>query len=170
MYALPARSGQPSPLPLHRPQPILPADRTEKFGTHAGARFALFDIDRTAEPQGIAPGSLDLILASNVLHNALDLDASLSYLGSLLAGRPAGAVRGRAKKGCNGLPWLQCWKRRRTVRHSIAIAGCAVLTSGSKHWAQADTSPSVPILPRKANGLRRPASVGGPVEQGCRGM
>lgn len=56
----------------------------EKFAQHTGTRFALFDIDRTADHQGIAPGSLDLILASNVVHNAMDLDASLSYLGSLL--------------------------------------------------------------------------------------
>ncbi|OWY35630.1 non-ribosomal peptide synthetase [Herbaspirillum aquaticum] len=86
MYALPALS-QASPQSLYHytdlSQFFLQIGR-EKFGTHAGARFALFDIDRTAEHQGIAPASLDLILASNVLHNALDLDASLSYLGSLL--------------------------------------------------------------------------------------
>jgi hypothetical protein len=133
-------------------------------------RFALFDIDRTAEPQGIAPGSLDLILASNVLHNALDLDASLSYLGSLRRRTACWCcARPRAKKAAMG--YRGCSAGSGAGRYSLQHRHSRL--RGTDEWIEAlGASGYEPIgaYPMRANGLRRPASVGGPVEQGCRGM
>ncbi|MET3493992.1 non-ribosomal peptide synthetase/type I polyketide synthase [Variovorax boronicumulans] len=86
--------------------PHLPASRTEYvfsdvsplFLDRAAARFAdqpfvryqLFDIDRAPASQGLEPGSFDLVLASNVLHAAADLRATMANVRDLL--RPSGVL------------------------------------------------------------------------------
>jgi SAM-dependent methyltransferase len=47
--------------------------------------YAVFDINDPPEAQGVPRGTVDLILASNVVHNARDLDRTLRQLGLALA-------------------------------------------------------------------------------------
>ncbi len=61
-----------------------------KFGDFPGFRTGHYDINRAAAEQRYAPGSFDAILASNVLHNAHDLVATLSDIGMLL--KPGGIL------------------------------------------------------------------------------
>lgn len=48
-------------------------------------RTALFDINTPPEEQGIQPGSLDVVLCANVLHNAQNIDDTLLQIERLLA-------------------------------------------------------------------------------------
>ena len=86
--------------------PELPADRTDYRFTDVSTYFtrrarsrlaaypfvsdALFDIDRPPAEQGVPDGSVDLIVAANVLHNAADLDRTLHGLHDALA--PGGVL------------------------------------------------------------------------------
>lgn len=82
--------------------PALPADRvayrftdlSTAFTEHARkcyrdahpfVDYGLFDIDKDPAEQGIAPGSVDVLVAANVLHDAKNLDRSLASLRRLLA-------------------------------------------------------------------------------------
>lgn len=82
--------------------PTLPADRVEylftdistAFTASAKRRYAdaypfvsygLFNIDDEPTPQGLAPGSADVIVAANVLHDAKDLGRTLRNIRGLLA-------------------------------------------------------------------------------------
>lgn len=81
--------------------PLLPAERTryiftdisEAFFTRAEGRFAQYDfveyrrldLDRDLLEQGFHQGSVDLVIASYVLHATKDLKRSLRRLGELLA-------------------------------------------------------------------------------------
>ncbi|MEU0052740.1 amino acid adenylation domain-containing protein [Streptomyces sp. NPDC006309] len=82
--------------------PTLPADRVRyhftdistAFFASARERYAdaypfvtygLFDIDDEPAPQGLAPGSADVIVAANVLHDAKDLGRTLENIRGLLA-------------------------------------------------------------------------------------
>jgi SAM-dependent methyltransferase/acyl carrier protein len=55
-----------------------------KFSAYPFVRYALFDIDREAEEQKLAPGSFDLILAANVMHAARDLELAFDRVRHLL--------------------------------------------------------------------------------------
>ncbi|WP_052357193.1 methyltransferase [Actinomadura welshii] len=57
----------------------------ERFGGRDGVRFAIFDINRDAAVQGVAPGSFDVVLSANVLHNARHVGGMLAGLADLLA-------------------------------------------------------------------------------------
>ncbi|MBO8085420.1 MAG: class I SAM-dependent methyltransferase [Marichromatium sp.] len=50
-----------------------------------GVDTALLDIDRDPREQGRAPGSAALVLATNVLHNAVDAVRALTHIRTLLA-------------------------------------------------------------------------------------
>ncbi len=81
--------------------PALPGDRvryqftdvsmffTERarraFGGYPFVEYSVLDIDRDAASQGHPPGSADVIIAANVLHDAKDLPRSLGSLRSVLA-------------------------------------------------------------------------------------
>jgi amino acid adenylation domain-containing protein len=92
---------------------VLPPDRVSyrfsdisTFFTHQAERdfaaypfvsFSRYDIDREPLEQGIAPGSVDIIIAANVLHDARNLARTLGYLRRALA--PGGmliAIEGTA--------------------------------------------------------------------------
>jgi pyochelin synthetase len=60
-----------------------------RFG-RAGMAFGTLDVDRPLAAQGVAAGSVDLVVAANVLHDARDLDATLAELRSALA--PGGVL------------------------------------------------------------------------------
>ncbi|EME60938.1 type 12 methyltransferase [Amycolatopsis decaplanina DSM 44594] len=63
------------------------SDAEERFAGTEGVRFGLLDIDGDPASQGVAPGTLDVVLGANVLHNARDLGATLrSFRESLLPG------------------------------------------------------------------------------------
>ncbi|WP_280235089.1 non-ribosomal peptide synthetase [Nocardia cyriacigeorgica] len=62
----------------------------QDFAAYDFVDYALFDLNAPAAAQGFAPGSFDLIVCANVLHNAVNIDASLSALHRLLA--PSGAL------------------------------------------------------------------------------
>lgn len=81
--------------------PRVPADRTEyyytdlspmffskaepKFYDYPFVRFQPLDIENDPEAQGFAPGSFDMIVASNVLHAVKDLRSVLARVKNLLA-------------------------------------------------------------------------------------
>lgn len=54
------------------------------FGDHPGLRHALFDIQADPLGQGLEPGSQDVVLAANVLHNARHAGRCLAALRELL--------------------------------------------------------------------------------------
>ena len=60
-------------------------DARQRFAGHDGLRYALFDINADPTAQGIDPGSLDVVLSANVLHNAHDIGATLRGFHRLLA-------------------------------------------------------------------------------------
>lgn len=55
-----------------------------RFGSRAGLRFGLLDIDRDCREQGFAPNSFDVVLAAGVLENAKDIPASMSRVAELI--------------------------------------------------------------------------------------
>ncbi|AQS66341.1 non-ribosomal peptide synthetase [Streptomyces pactum] len=57
----------------------------ERFRHDARVEYAVFDIDREPAPQGVEPGSVDVVIAANVLHDAKDVQWSLTRLRSALA-------------------------------------------------------------------------------------
>ncbi|MER7402829.1 SDR family NAD(P)-dependent oxidoreductase [Streptomyces sp. NPDC000070] len=81
--------------------PVLPhqltrytyTDLTAAFFPRAQARFAgcdtldyrTLDLNQDPEEQGFTPGSFDLVVAANVLHATIDLNATLTRLSGLLA-------------------------------------------------------------------------------------
>jgi phthiocerol/phenolphthiocerol synthesis type-I polyketide synthase C len=81
--------------------PAFPADRTyylftdvtEAFTARAERRFSgfpfvhfgTFDLEKPVDGQGLAPGSFDLIVASDAVHVAADLRAALDRISQLLA-------------------------------------------------------------------------------------
>ncbi|MEM9489519.1 MAG: class I SAM-dependent methyltransferase, partial [Myxococcota bacterium] len=56
----------------------------ERFGHHPGMRCDLLDINREFAAQGFAPGSADVVLAGNVLHNAAHVGHALRRIRRLL--------------------------------------------------------------------------------------
>ena len=60
------------------------------FRAYPFVDYATFDVDREPAAQGVPPGSVDLVIGANVLHDAKDLDRSLRQLGSVLA--PGGVL------------------------------------------------------------------------------
>jgi pyochelin synthetase len=68
-----------------------------RFADHPAVEFGQLDVDGAPGPQGITPGSVHVVVAANVLHDAKDLSATLEHLVSLLT--PGGilvAVEGTA--------------------------------------------------------------------------
>ncbi|MFI6403196.1 amino acid adenylation domain-containing protein [Streptomyces sp. NPDC050548] len=57
----------------------------ETYARHPWVRYGLFDLNEDYRPQGLAPNSADVVLAANVLHNAVDADEMLRRLGELAA-------------------------------------------------------------------------------------
>jgi|HubBroStandDraft_1064217.scaffolds.fasta_scaffold00052_10 acyl transferase domain-containing protein/SAM-dependent methyltransferase/aryl carrier-like protein len=74
-------------------------DLSQRFLAHGAARFgaahpflrtALYDVERPCEASGLEPGSVDIVLASNVLHATSSLAGTLAGLARLL--RPGGLL------------------------------------------------------------------------------
>jgi pyochelin synthetase len=68
-----------------------------RFAGHDFVEFGQYDVDGEPGPQGVAPGSVDVIVAGNVLHDAKDLATTLKQLATALA--PGGmlvAIEGTA--------------------------------------------------------------------------
>jgi len=74
----------------------------EKFGGYPFVRYAALDIERDPKSQGHQPHSYDLIIASNVLHNATGIDAALGAIRELL--RPGGYLL--ILDATRNTPWL----------------------------------------------------------------
>ncbi|WP_329241745.1 amino acid adenylation domain-containing protein [Actinoallomurus sp. NBC_01490] len=55
-----------------------------RFGDDGIVDYRTFDIDRAPDEQGVTPGTFDVVVAANVMHDAADLDRSLEHLRSLL--------------------------------------------------------------------------------------
>jgi len=60
------------------------ATAKEQFAAYPWMRYGLFDLNREHAEQGYPPGSVDLVLAANVLHNARHVGETLAALGELL--------------------------------------------------------------------------------------
>ena len=70
--------------------PYFLAKAREHPADHPGLRFAVLDIEQDPAEQGFAPGTFDLVLATNVLHATEDLRTSLGHARRLLA--PGGTL------------------------------------------------------------------------------
>ncbi|MFD7305242.1 amino acid adenylation domain-containing protein [Streptomyces pharetrae] len=57
----------------------------EAYADCPWVRFGLFDLNEDYRAQGLRPNSADVVLAANVLHNAVDADEALRRLGELVA-------------------------------------------------------------------------------------
>jgi acyl transferase domain-containing protein len=98
--------------------PALPADRVsytftdvspvfleraaERFGSHAGFRRALLDVQRDPVAQGFEAAGFDVVIAANVLHVAADLGRALDHVRKLLA--PGGLLL--LLEGTAPEPWV----------------------------------------------------------------
>ncbi|MGM1059462.1 SDR family NAD(P)-dependent oxidoreductase [Saccharothrix sp. Mg75] len=65
---------------------FFPRVRT-RFQEHDFVRYEVLDLDHDPVPQGFAPGSFDVVIASNVLHATADLRRSLRSVADLLTDR-----------------------------------------------------------------------------------
>ena len=70
--------------------PLFVARARERFGAHAFMRYQVLDLEREPLQQGLAPGSFDLVIASNVIHATADLRRTLVRVRQLLA--PGGVL------------------------------------------------------------------------------
>jgi ubiquinone/menaquinone biosynthesis C-methylase UbiE len=59
-------------------------DARRRFADHTGLRYGRFDINADLLAQGVDEGSLDLVIGANVLHNAVDIGATLRGIRRLL--------------------------------------------------------------------------------------
>ncbi|MGK5534043.1 beta-ketoacyl synthase N-terminal-like domain-containing protein, partial [Streptomyces sp. URMC 129] len=57
----------------------------ERFAAYDFLDFRVLDLDADPAGQGFAPGSFDLVIASNALHTARDLTAAVRHVAGLLA-------------------------------------------------------------------------------------
>jgi amino acid adenylation domain-containing protein len=55
------------------------------FADFRFVEYGLLDVDRDPAEQGVAPGSIDVIIAANVLHDATDLPRTLAWLRTALS-------------------------------------------------------------------------------------
>jgi NADPH:quinone reductase-like Zn-dependent oxidoreductase/SAM-dependent methyltransferase/acyl carrier protein len=110
--------------------PLFVARAREQLGpAHPFMRFQVLDLERDPEPQGLAAGSFDVVIASNVVHATRDLKSSLDRIRRLLA--PGGL-----------LAMLEVTAPQRWFDLTVG------LTDG--WWAFSDLSlrPDYPTLPR----------------------
>ncbi|MEO8057468.1 MAG: SDR family NAD(P)-dependent oxidoreductase [Burkholderiales bacterium] len=64
--------------------PLFVARARERFGAHPFMRYQVLDLEREPQQQGLAPGSFDLVIASNVVHATADLRRTLARVRQLL--------------------------------------------------------------------------------------
>ncbi|GIG40585.1 non-ribosomal peptide synthetase [Cellulomonas phragmiteti] len=64
--------------------PFFLTEARERFAEFPFVTFGLYDIERPAHEQGHAPNSFDVVVAANVLHDAVDVDAALARLREVL--------------------------------------------------------------------------------------
>ncbi|HWO66398.1 MAG TPA: polyketide synthase dehydratase domain-containing protein, partial [Umezawaea sp.] len=99
--------------------PALPADRTEytftdispaflpsaaeRHGHLPGFRTRTLDLERDLTEQGVAPGSIDLVVAANAVHATTDIGAVLARLRAVLA--PGGVLA--LLEAAPGSRWLE---------------------------------------------------------------
>jgi pyochelin synthetase len=151
--------------------PELPAARTEYWYTDVSTyflgpakarlagfpfvRFAVFDINKAARGQGHQPHGYDLVVASNALHNATDIDASLRGIRELLA--PGGYLL--MLEGTRSTPWL--WATAAFLEavdeYRDERAGSDEPALGAEQWSRALTRagfepPQLFPAPAAANG------------------
>ena len=56
----------------------------ERFGEFPGLKCAMLDIERDPQAQGFAPGSFDVVVASDVLHATRDVAESVGHTAGLV--------------------------------------------------------------------------------------
>jgi pyochelin synthetase len=66
------------------------AQARRTFGDHDFVDYRIFDINRPPAGQGFPPCSFEVVVAANVLHNAINIDDTLAMLDRLLA--PGGSL------------------------------------------------------------------------------
>lgn len=57
----------------------------KRLGDHESVRFMVFDVNRPYRLQGLQPNSFDVIIASNSLHRATNIDTTMRQLTELLS-------------------------------------------------------------------------------------
>ena len=65
--------------------PFFVNEARERFADFPWVGFGLFDLNRPLTDQGHVPNSFDVVVAANVLHNAVDVDTALARVRELLA-------------------------------------------------------------------------------------
>jgi pyochelin synthetase len=103
----------------------------ETFEQTEALEFGLLDLDRPAAAQGIPPGSIDIIVAASVLHDARRIDPMLTDLAATLA--PGGALLAIEE----------------TIFHPAYDLGMG-LQQGFDRMADRDLRPDHPLLSRSA--------------------
>jgi NAD(P)-dependent dehydrogenase (short-subunit alcohol dehydrogenase family)/SAM-dependent methyltransferase/acyl carrier protein len=61
------------------------ARATETFADYRFVEYRLFDVERRGAPQGLEPGTFDIVLAANVLHATAEIKAAVEHARELLA-------------------------------------------------------------------------------------
>jgi len=87
---LPVLAGRPASYVYSDVSDLFLGRGKERFGGHPFVSFRRYDVDADPGAQGLAPGSLDVVVAANALHACRDLEVALGRLRSLLA--PGGAL------------------------------------------------------------------------------
>ena len=65
--------------------PLFLTRASDRFATRRGMSYRVFDLEQDATLQGFTAGSVDLIVAANVIHATRDVAATLGMLRTLLA-------------------------------------------------------------------------------------
>ncbi|WP_254073322.1 non-ribosomal peptide synthetase [Acidisphaera sp. S103] len=104
---------------------------TETFSGIPGLSFGLLDLDRPAAAQGVPPGSIDIIVAASVLHDARRIEPMLTDLAATLA--PGGVLLAIEE----------------TVFHPAYDLGMG-LQQGFDRMTDRDLRPEHPLLSRSA--------------------
>ncbi|MEY9212482.1 amino acid adenylation domain-containing protein [Thermobifida halotolerans] len=83
--AVPALAGHHVDYRFTDVSPFFLTEAREQFVDFPWVSYGLFDINRDIAEQGYAANSFDVVVAANVLHNAIDAAAALRRIGELLA-------------------------------------------------------------------------------------
>jgi acyl transferase domain-containing protein len=144
----------------------------ERFRGYPFVRYALLDVEREPEPQGMAPGQFDLVIAANVLHAAADLRSALARVRRLLV--PGGRLL--LVEGCRPTRWIDLvfgltegwWKFSDATlrpdhpllapdRWPALLAGCGFAAAEAAPLVDSDSTYPQALVAARADSVRHAA-------------
>ncbi|MCB9450592.1 MAG: SDR family NAD(P)-dependent oxidoreductase [Anaerolineaceae bacterium] len=84
-YVLPSLPAEQTEYVFTDLSPVFLNRAEEAFGGYAALRTQLLDIEANPGAQGVLPGSVDVVIAANVLHATADIRESLAHVRQMLA-------------------------------------------------------------------------------------